>query len=99
MGWNPRHPEQGAPGDIMSMMGSTIALAPTAAERHRRHDPRPSIAERYPTRTEYLARVRTAAAHLVTARHLLAEDVDPIVTRASDLWDFIVTNSASPPDA
>jgi hypothetical protein len=23
-GWNPRHPEQGAPGDLMSMMGSTL---------------------------------------------------------------------------
>ena len=24
-GWNPRHPEQGAPGDLMSMLGSTLA--------------------------------------------------------------------------
>ena len=23
-GWNPRHPDQGAPGDLMSMMGSTL---------------------------------------------------------------------------
>ena len=47
MGWNPRHPEQGAPGDIMSMMGSTLAFARTAAERARTGDPRLSIEERY----------------------------------------------------
>src|SRR5262249_24161156 len=31
-GWNPRHPDQGAPGDLMSMMGSTFPLAWTAEE-------------------------------------------------------------------
>ena len=38
-GWNPRHPEQGAPGDLMSMMGSTLPFARTAAERERTGDP------------------------------------------------------------
>src|SRR5262245_7501200 len=50
MGWNPRHPEQGAPGDLMSMMGSTIPFALTVADRERRSDPRPSVAERYGNR-------------------------------------------------
>jgi Alpha/beta hydrolase domain len=96
-GWNPRHPEQGAPGDLMSMMGSTIPLAPSAAERLRRDDPRPSIAERYPTRADYLTRVRAAAESLVSARHLLPEDVDRIVGRAADLWDFILTHGGCSP--
>jgi alpha/beta hydrolase family protein len=87
-GWNPRHPEQGAPGDLMSMMGSTLPFPCTRAERERAGDPRPSIAERYPSRTEYLAKVRAAAEALVTARWVLAEDVDAIVERAGGQWNM-----------
>ena len=87
-GWNPRHPEQGAPGDIMSMMGSTLPFARTAAERARGGDPRPSIAERYPSRDDYLRRVRAAAVALVSARHMLAEDVDGVMERAARQWDL-----------
>jgi alpha/beta hydrolase family protein len=89
-GWNPRHPEQGAPGDIMSMMGSTLPFARTADERARRGDPRPSVAERYASRDDYLARVRAACAELVALRHMLAEDVDAVVERAGRLYDFIL---------
>ena len=88
-GWNPRHPEQGAPGDIMAMMGSTLAFARTAAERTRTGDPRPSIEERYAGREAYLARVRQDAGAMVAARQLLAEDVDAVVERAGALWDFV----------
>jgi Alpha/beta hydrolase domain len=88
-GWNPRHPDQGAPGDLMSMMGSTLPFARTAAERARTRDPRPPIEERYGSRTDYVDRVRTAALTMVAARHLLAEDVDAAVRRASLLWDWI----------
>jgi len=89
MGWNPRHPEQGAPGDIMAMMGSTLAFARTAAERARTGDPRLSIEERYAGREAYLARVRQDAGAMVAARQLLAEDVDAVVERAAALWDFV----------
>jgi hypothetical protein len=88
-GWNPRHPEQGAPGDIMAMMGSTLAFARTAAERARTGDPRPSLEERYASRAAYLSRVRQDADGMVAARHLLAEDVDAVVERAGALWDFV----------
>ena len=88
-GWNPRHPEQGAPGDLMSMMGSTLPFARTRAEREQLGDPRPSIAERYPSRQGYLDAVRAAARALVTARHALDEDVDAIVERAGQLWDLV----------
>ena len=88
-GWNPRHPEQGAPGDIMAMMGSTLPFARTAAERARTGDPRGSIEERYASREAYLARVRQDAEVMVAARQLLAEDVDAVVERAGALWDFV----------
>lgn len=93
-GWNPRHPEQGAPGDLMAMMGSTLPFARTAIERERRGDPRPSIAERYASRAAYLTAAREAAEALVAARYALAEDVEAMVARAGQLWDLI-TRGAS----
>ncbi len=88
-GWNPRHPEQGAPGDLMQMMGSTLPFPRTPAEREQRRDPRVSIQERYGTRAGYLAAVRAAAETLVAARHALAEDVEAMVERAGQRWDLI----------
>ena len=88
-GWNPRHPDQGAPGDLMSMMGSTLPFARTAAERAAGGDPRRAIEERYTGRDDYLARVRSDAQAMVAARHLLAEDVDAVVERAGSLWDLL----------
>jgi len=88
-GWNPRHPEQGAPGDIMSMMGSTLPFARSAGERAQRGDPRPSIAERYATRDHYLAQVRASAEALVKVRHMLGEDIDAVVARAGRTWDLM----------
>jgi hypothetical protein len=88
-GWNPRHPEQGAPGDLMSMMGSTLRFPLTRADREHTSDPRLSIAERYASREAYLQKVREAAHKLVAARHVLAEDVDAIVDRAGQLWDYL----------
>ena len=94
-GWNPRHPDQGAPGDLMSMMGSTFPLARTVAERERTRDPRPSIAERYRDRESYLGRVRREAGAMVAVRFLLAEDIDAVVARAGQLWDFVVNRTSS----
>jgi hypothetical protein len=88
-GWNPRHPEQGAPGDLMQMMGSTFAFARTRAEREKTGDPRPSIEERYASRSAYLDAVRAEAQKLVAARHVLAEDVENIVDRAGKRWDWL----------
>jgi hypothetical protein len=73
----------------MAMMGSTLPFARTAAERARTGDPRASIEERYAGREDYLGRVRREALAMVTARHLLAEDVDAVVERAGAVWDFI----------
>jgi Alpha/beta hydrolase domain len=89
-GWNPRHPDQGVPGDLMSMLGSTLPFARTRAAREASGDPRASVEERYGSRAAYLERAREAANELVAQRHMLAEDVDAVVERAGRLWDFIV---------
>ena len=88
-GWNPRHPEQGAPGDLMQMMGSTLPFPRTPAEGAERGDARASIQARYGSRAGYLAAARAAAEALVAARHALAEDVEAMVERAGQRWDLI----------
>jgi hypothetical protein len=88
-GWNPRHPDQGGAYDVMSMMGSTLRLARTRTEREQSRDPRPSVEERYPSKAAYLEKVRGETQKLVAARYVLAEDVDAIVDRAAQVWEWI----------
>ena len=46
-GWNLRHPDSGAPGQIMPQIGSTIPFPATREDREATGDPRLSIEERY----------------------------------------------------
>ena len=50
-------------------------------------DPRLSIAERYRSRDDYLARVRDAATALVADGYLLEEDIDTSLAYAARFWD------------
>lgn len=86
-GWNPRDPATGGVGQLVDMQGSTLPFAGTAGERRRLSDPRPAIAERYPDRKDYLARVRGAADDLVRRRYVLADDVDLVVALAAARYD------------
>ena len=88
-GWNLRHPEIGGETQPLMFAGGTIPFAKNADERAASGDPRPSIAERYTSRDDYLARVRSAAEGLVSERLLLAEDVERCVERAGALWDAL----------
>ena len=56
-GWNLRAPERGAPAELAEFYGSIFPLATTKEARVQTRDPRPSIAERYASREEYLRRV------------------------------------------
>ena len=73
----------------MSMMGSTLPLPRTRAERERTRDPRVSIEERYSSRAAYIERVRTATRELIAARYVLSEDLEGIIERAGKRWDWI----------
>ena len=69
-------------GDLCGRSGSFLAFAPTPEARSEAGDPRTSILERYPTRSDYVARVEAAARELAEERLLLAEDVAAYVERA-----------------
>ncbi|MGH7939731.1 MAG: alpha/beta hydrolase domain-containing protein, partial [Limisphaerales bacterium] len=68
-GWN--LPLAGATGDLFALAGSYIPFPKTKTEREADHDPRRSIAERYPNESAYLNEIVDAAEHLVQHRLLL----------------------------
>lgn len=89
LGWNLRHPDIGASEQLMSLMGATIPFPATRQEREARGDPRLSIAERYPSKTDYLAQVRRAVQALVEEGYLLAEDLDFVVDQAAERYQML----------
>jgi hypothetical protein len=94
-GWNLRHPQIGAPQQLMSLMGSTIPFPATVGERAAKGDPRRSIDERYPNKAAYLDQVRGAANGLIESGYLLAEDLERILAQSAHRWDLL----ASVPEA
>ena len=88
-GWNLRSPERGAAAELAEFYGSTIPLAVNKEARMRVHDPRPSIAERYAGREDYLKKVTAAADELVRQRFVLPQDRDFVVDRAMKLWEVL----------
>ena len=85
-GWMARRRGTGGEGQNVDMQGLTIPLAPDARTRQARHDPRPSIAERYADQADYEARTREAAAALVKDGYLLAADLELVVQNALDRY-------------
>src|SRR5258708_39311313 len=82
-GWNLRSESVGAAGALGRWTGSYLAFALTAEERKQSGDPRLSVADRYPTRDAYLARVAEAAIGLRDEGFLLDEDVVAILKTAA----------------
>ena len=86
-GWNLRHPDTGAPEQLMSMQGSTHWFAPTSALQQANGDPRPSLEDRYESRGDYAEQAKASASRLVEAGYLLAEDVDTVVQSCLARYD------------
>jgi hypothetical protein len=87
-GWNFRNNRIGGTDQLVSLLGSYIPFAPTKTDRAAKHDPRPSIEDRYVSRDKYMEMINTAAAALVKEGYLLAEDVAPVTKRAADHWEY-----------
>jgi hypothetical protein len=92
-GWNFRKPELGAPGELVMLLGSSIAFPATRAARGAVRDPRRSIEERYRSQDDYLLKVEQAADALVKAGYLLVDDEPRILQRAGDQWDLFMPRS------
>jgi hypothetical protein len=90
-GWNLRHPQIGAPDQLMSLMGSTIPFPAIESERAAKGDPRRSIEERYPGKAAYLDQVRRAADGLIENGYLLPEDVERILAHSARRWDLLAS--------
>lgn len=88
-GWNLRDPSIGASDQRLSFIGSFIPFAKTAEERKAAGDPRPSIAERYSSRDEYMGKFAAAELKLMQQRFLLPEDFPTLLERGRQEWDSI----------
>jgi hypothetical protein len=71
-GWALRSGPQASDGCESS--GQYIPFAKTAAERVAKSDPRPSVAERYPSFAAYNAAIQSAIDGLIGRRLMLCED-------------------------
>jgi len=80
-GWNeykPPYPK----GELADRDGSCLPFALDKAARQAAGDPRPSVAERYASGADYLAKVQAAVTALMNDRLLLAEDAERYLERA-----------------
>ena len=87
-GWNYRDASIGAPDRLAGEIGSYIPFARTSADRERAGDPRPSIAERYKGRDDYVGKFAAAALDLVARRYLLQEDVADLLKHAIEHYNW-----------
>src|SRR5262249_18731330 len=85
-GWNLHDPSIGAPDQRTSFLRSCIPFAKDATLRQKSGDPRPSIAEHYTSRDQYIGKYTEAAMKLIRERFVLAEDLSSVVERGQQEW-------------
>jgi hypothetical protein len=88
-GWNLRDGKTGMPDERVSFLGSWFPLPKTAADAGAMDDPRQPITQRYGSREEYLKRFSEATNRLADDRFVLKEDLDALVKRGGEEWDYI----------
>jgi hypothetical protein len=84
-----RDPKSGMPRERVSFLGSFFPLPKTKADADATRDPRKSIAERYPSRDDYLQKFTAATSKLADDRFLLRDDIEALTRRGADEWDFM----------
>jgi hypothetical protein len=80
-GWNEYKPPYPA-GELADRDGSCLPFAVDKAARQAAGDPRPSIAERYKSGPDYVAKVQGVVSALQKDRLLLAEDAERYIQRS-----------------
>ena len=95
-GWNFRNPATGNPSTIVPLLGSFIPFPRTASDRAATSDPRRSIAERYPSKQDYLGRVTEVTLDLTKQGYILKEDATFLLERAAATWDWLAQRPSTP---
>ena len=96
-GWNLFRSEFGPEDVLSSTQGSYIPFPRTTVDRQQSRDPRRAIEERYRSRAQYVGLVSEAALRLIDEGYLLAEDLAPILGRASEHWDYLMEAGTTQP--
>jgi len=91
-GWNYDLPKLADFRYLAGLVGSFQPFALSKAQRLASRDPRPSIAERYEDRSDYVQRIRTATAELIARRFVRPEDAPAIEQESTAYWDGIVAD-------
>jgi hypothetical protein len=88
-GWNYRNPKNGMPNERVSFLGSWFPFPKTKQDVGAAGDARQPIADRYKDRADYLQKFFSAANKLADERFLLKGDVEALVRRGGEEWDYI----------
>ena len=88
--WNLRHPDVGAPYQIIGLTGGPRgATVPfKKKENDNSEDLRPSIEERYNSKEEYLKKISEYSKKMIRERFLLEYDLENILDRSGTRWDY-----------
>jgi hypothetical protein len=89
-GWNLRDPKTGMPNERVSFIGSYLPFPKTKAAATVAGDSRIPITDRYASREQYLKRFSDVASELVADHFILPEDIDSLVRRGGEEWDWVM---------
>jgi hypothetical protein len=89
-GWNVTVPPLPGLRYLAGLVGAFVPFAPTREARMGSGDPRPSVAERYRNRDDFLRQVDRASRALIEQRFLLAPDAGLVRERAAAVWTAVV---------
>jgi hypothetical protein len=86
--WNLRHPDVGAPYQIVGLTGGPRGATIPFSKKNNQNDYRISIDNRYKSKNEYLEKISDYSKILINERFLLEFDFKNILQRSAERWDF-----------
>ena len=86
--WNLRHPDVGAPYQIIGLTGGPRGATVPLPKEKKDDDSRLSISERYSSKEDYLEKISNYSKELIKQRFLLDFDLENILSRSEERWDY-----------
>ena len=86
--WNLRHPDVGAPYQIIGLTGGPRGATVPLPKEKNDEDSRLSISERYSSKEDYLEKISNYSKELIKQRFLLDFDLENILSRSEERWDY-----------